>query len=242
MSFLSLSFAIFFLILVIIYHLISRFSKNSSVLQNILLLIANLVFYAFSDFRFLPFILFIIIISYLAGRFCKSKILFIIFMIVDLAPLICIKYCPIILHQHWIFPIGISFFTFQSISYIVDSYIKKIPPEKNFLNVALFISFFPVISSGPIQRAGNLIPQFQTARHFDYDNATDGMKLFAWGMFKKLCIADRIAVYVNYVYGNAANQYGVALFFCNCSLFIPDLLRFFWLHGHGNWNCTVFRL
>ena len=73
--------------------------------------------------------------------------------------------------------------------------------------------FFPVISSGPIQRAEKLLPQFKTVRNFDYDNVTDGMKIFAWGMFKKLCIADRISIYVNYVYGSAADQYGIALLF-----------------------------
>ncbi len=79
------------------------------------------------------------------------------------------------------------------------------------MNVALFVSFFPVVSSGPIQRAGNLIPQFKEAHRFDYGSATDGLKLFAWGMFKKLCVADRIAAYVNYVYGSAGSQYGSAL-------------------------------
>ncbi len=211
MSFISISFVIFFLILVVLYHLIVRVAKNPVLIQNILLLAASLVFYAFADFRYLPFLFYIIIISYIAGIFCKNKTLFILFLIVDIAPLFAIKYCPLIFHTHWIFPLGISFFTFQSISYIVDTYTKKIPSEKNFLNVALFISFFPIISSGPIQRAGNLIPQFQNVRTFDYNNATDGMKLFAWGMFKKLCIADRIAVYVNYVYGNVNDSYGLAI-------------------------------
>lgn len=211
MSFISISFAIFFLILVILYHIIARVSKNPVLIQNILLLAASLVFYAFADLRFLPFLFYIIIISYIAGKFCKNKTLFILFLIADIAPLFAIKYCPLILHTHWIFPLGISFFTFQSVSYIVDTYTKKIPSEKNFLNVALFISFFPIISSGPIQRAGNLIPQFLHIRNFNYDNATDGMKLFAWGMFKKLCIADRIAVYVNYVYGNVNDGYGLAI-------------------------------
>ena len=211
MSFISISFVIFFLILVVLYHLTARVAKNPVLIQNILLLAASLVFYAFADFRFLPFLFYIIIISYIAGKFCKNKTLFILFLIVDIAPLFAIKYCPLIFHTHWIFPLGISFFTFQSISYIVDTYTKKIPSEKNFLNVALFIIFFPIISSGPIQRAGNLIPQFQNVRNFDYNNATDGMKLFAWGMFKKLCIADRIAVYVNYVYGNVNDGYGVAI-------------------------------
>ncbi|MDY4766939.1 MAG: MBOAT family O-acyltransferase [Treponema sp.] len=211
MSFISISFAILFLILVILYHLTARVAKNPVLIQNILLLAASLVFYAFADFRYLPFLFYIIIISYIAGKFCKNKTLFILFLIVDIAPLFAIKCCPLIFHTHWIFPLGISFFTFQSISYIVDTYTKKIPSEKNLLNVALFISFFPIISSGPIQRAGNLIPQFQNVRTFDYNNATDGMKLFAWGMFKKLCIADRIAVYVNYVYGNVNDGYGVAI-------------------------------
>ena len=211
MSFISISFAIFFLILVVLYHIIARVAKNPVLIQNILLLAASLVFYAFADLRFLPFLFYIIIVSYIAGRLCKNKTIFILFLIADIAPLFAIKYCPLILHTHWIFPLGISFFTFQSISYIVDTYTKKIPSEKNFLNVALFISFFPIITSGPIQRAGNLIPQFQNVRTFDYNNATDGMKLFAWGMFKKLCIADRIAVYVNYVYGNVNDGYGLAI-------------------------------
>ena len=211
MSFISLSFVIFFLILVVLYHLTARVAKNLILIQNILLLAASLVFYAFADLRFLPFLFYIIIVSYIAGRLCKNKTIFILFLIADIAPLFAIKYCPLILHTHWIFPLGISFFTFQSVSYIVDSYTKKIPSEKNFLNVALFISFFPIISSGPIQRAGNLIPQFLHIRNFNYDNATDGMKFFAWGMFKKLCIADRIAVYVNYVYGNVNDGYGLAI-------------------------------
>ena len=217
MSFISISFAIFFLILVILYHLLANFSekigKNTVLLQNILLLIASFIFYAFADLRFLPFLIYIILVSFFADYFCKNKTSLIILLIADIVPLLAIKYCPQLLSTHWIFPLGISFFTFQSISYIVDIYTKKISSEHNLLHTALFISFFPVISSGPIQRAGNLIPQFKTERHFDYDNATDGMKLFAWGIFKKLCIADKIAIYVNYVYGNAADQYGIALLF-----------------------------
>lgn len=211
MSFISLSFAVFFLMLVILYHVASHFKNNAVLIQNILLLASSFVFYAFADLRFVPFLLFAIAVSYIAGLICKNRFLFIIFLTINLVPLLALKYCPQILHTHWIFPLGISFFTFQSISYIADIYTKKIPAERNLLNVALFISFFPVISSGPIQRAGNLIPQFQNVRCFDYINATDGMKLFAWGMFKKICIADRIAVYVNHVYGNASDQYGFAL-------------------------------
>lgn len=217
MAFVSLSFVIFFFFLVISYHLIAYFSEQigtkALVIQNALLFAAGLVFYAFADLRFLPFLIYVIAVSFLSEYLCKNKTFLIIFIIAALLPLLAIKYIPFIFHTHWIFPLGISFFTFQSISYIVDTYTKKNPPDHNFLNTGLFISFFPVISSGPIQRAEKLIPQFKTLRHFDYDNATDGMKLFAWGMFKKFCIADRIAVYINYVYGNIAEQYGVAVLF-----------------------------
>ncbi len=161
--------------------------------------------------RFVPFLFYIIALTYLAGRLCKNRLLLAVFIIADLAPLLFFKYAPQESHTHLIFPLGLSFFTFQSVSYIADVYTKKIEAEKNPLTVALFVSFFPVISSGSIQRAGNLIPQLKTTHTFDYDNATDGMKFFAWGMFKKLCIADRIAVYVNFVYGNISDSHGLAL-------------------------------
>ncbi|MBQ4378122.1 MAG: MBOAT family protein [Treponema sp.] len=211
MSFISLTFSAFFLIFISLYHLASRLKKNAVFAQQILLLLAGFVFYGFADLHFLPFLLYVCALSYIGGIFCKKRVLLVIFILADLAPLLFFKYAPNGWRAHIIFPLGLSFFTFQSISYIADCYTKKIEAERNLLTVAQFISFFPVISSGPIQRAGNLIPQFKAVHHFDYDNATDGMKLFAWGMFKKLCIADRIAIYVNYVYGNAGEQYGLAL-------------------------------
>ena len=207
MSFISVTFFIFFSIFIIAYHIAGYFLKQSVLLQKLLLLAASIIFYLASDIRFLPFLIFSILISYFAGLLCKNKIIFFLFIIVDLIPLIFCKYNP----AHFIFPLGISFFTFQSISYIADCYTKKINAEHNILNVAMFISFFPVISSGPIQRAGNLIPQFNKIHCFDYEAATDGLKIFAWGMFKKLCVADRIAQYVNYVYSNANESYGLAV-------------------------------
>lgn len=211
MSFFSFTFLVFFLIFVILYHIAANLKNNALFIQNVLLLLAGFIFYAFADLRFVPFLLYSIVITYFAGRFCSTKFSFIIFLIADLAPLLALKYCPLLFNMHWIFPLGISFFTFQSISYIADRYTKKIAVPANLFDTALFISFFPVISSGPIQRAGNLVPQFQNVRKFDYDNATDGMKLLAWGMFKKICIADKIAVYVNYVYGNASDKFGLAV-------------------------------
>lgn len=211
MNFISFSFAVFFILFVCLYHISAKSKKHSLIFQQILILCASFVFYAFADFHFIPFLLYIIAISYFAGIFTKSRLSFALFLIADLVPLLFFKYTPQEWHKQWIFPLGLSFFTFQSISYIADCYSKKIPAEQNPLIVALYISFFPTISSGPIQRAPFLLPQLKTVHRFDYDNASDGMKLFAWGMFKKLCIADKIALYVDFVYGNAGEQHGFSL-------------------------------
>ena len=211
MSFISFSFAVFFFVLAILYRVTARLGERAVLAQKILLLAASLAFYAFADFRFLPFLAYTMLVSYLGSLFCKNKAALFAFIAADLAPLLAVKYVPQATGAHWIFPLGISFFTFQSVGYIADVYKKKISAERNPLDVALFVSFFPVISSGPIQRAGNLIPQFNKAHNFIYDDAADGLRLFAWGLFKKLFIADRIALYVNYVYGNAADQRGLAL-------------------------------
>ena len=212
MPLISLSFATFFVVFTLLYHLAPRF-KSSLTMQRVLLLVGSIAFYAFSDIRFVPFLLYIVVLSYLAGLYSKNRLSFTLFLLADLLPLLLFKYTPQDWHANLIFPLGLSFITFQSISYIVDTYTKKIPIETNLLTAALFVSFFPTISSGPIQRAEKLLPQLKAAHHFDYNNATAGIKLFAWGMFKKLCIADKIAVYVNYVYGSAASaeQYGLAL-------------------------------
>ena len=216
MSFISLSFALFFFVFVCLYHLAARFFKDAPLAQRILLLAASLVFYAWADLSFVTFLAYAVAVSYFGGlSFCIGggyrRLRLFALCAACLAPLLFFKYAPRELHPDIIFPLGLSFFTFQSLNYIADCFTKKVEPERSLLNVALFVSFFPVVSSGPIQRAGNLIPQFKEAHRFDYDSATDGLKLFAWGMFKKLCVADRIAAYVNYVYGSAGSQYGSAL-------------------------------
>ena len=211
MPFISFSFAVFFVAVAVLYHLASRLGKNALRAQQILLLAAGIVFYAAADLRFLPFLLYVTSVSYLAGLFVRGSVSLSLFVIADLLPLLFFKYAPQDWHTRWVFPLGLSFFTFQSVSYIADVYTKKITAERNPLMVALFVGFFPTIASGPIQRAPLLLPQLKEIHRFDYDNATDGMRLFAWGMFKKLVIADRIAVYVDYVYGNIPGSHGLAL-------------------------------
>ncbi|SFB72534.1 MBOAT family O-acyltransferase [Butyrivibrio sp. YAB3001] len=111
-----------------------------------------------------------------------------------------------------VLPVGISFYIFQAIGYMADCYNKKISVEKNYLRLALFISFFPQIMSGPIERAGKMIPQFMEPKDFSYDRMRDGLLLMLWGYFQKIIIADRLAVMVNHVYSSYENYSGTIVF------------------------------
>jgi len=97
-------------------------------------------------------------------------------------------------------PVGISFYTFQTLSYSVEIYNKNTSPEESFLKFALFVSFFPQLVAGPIERPTKLLPQFDHHSHFDYSRVVNGLKLIVWGLFKKMVVADRLAVVVNSVY------------------------------------------
>lgn len=108
-------------------------------------------------------------------------------------------------------PVGISYYTFKKVSYLIDVYRENQEPEKNIVTFALYVSFFPEITAGPIDRAGKLIPQFYKKIRFDYQKVTDGLKLMAWGFFKKLVIADRLAVFVNKVYDHPGQFEGLSL-------------------------------
>jgi D-alanyl-lipoteichoic acid acyltransferase DltB (MBOAT superfamily) len=98
-------------------------------------------------------------------------------------------------------PVGISFYTFQALGYSIDVYYGRVRAERDFITYALFVTFFPQLVAGPIERTASLLPQFKENHGFDYDRVTSGLKLAAWGMFKKVVVADRLALYVNGVYG-----------------------------------------
>ncbi len=108
-------------------------------------------------------------------------------------------------------PVGISFYTFQTMSYTIDVYRGKIKPEKHLGIFAVYVSFFPQLVAGPIERAKNLLPQFYEKHYFDYKRVTDGLKLMLWGFFKKLVIADRLAIVVNTIYNNPTDYTGLPL-------------------------------
>ena len=126
-------------------------------------------------------------------------------------------------HSDFLLPVGISFYTVQCIGYIIDVYRKDIKPERSLITYALFVSFFPQLVAGPIERAKNLLPQFHIRHTFDGDFFIDGLKMMIWGFFMKLCIAGNVAPYVDAVYNNVANHNGtsflLATFFFTFQIF-----------------------
>ena len=101
-----------------------------------------------------------------------------------------------------VLPVGISFYTFQTLSYTIDVYRKKLEPTRDIFSFFAYVSFFPQLVAGPIERATNLIPQFQKRRVFNFDKAQDGLRQILWGLFKKIVIADNAATQVSYIFNN----------------------------------------
>lgn len=116
---------------------------------------------------------------------------------------------PIILNL--ILPVGISFYTFHGLSYVIDIYYGRIQAEKNFIDYSLFVSFFPLLVAGPIERATHLLPQLKHHRHFNYTQAVDGMRQILWGLFKKVVVADHCAEYANQIFNHHETHTGFAL-------------------------------
>lgn len=217
MNFISLQFLLFFTIVCVLYYLIQHYCFREK-LSQLLLLGASLCFYCFASIKFLPFLIFSFAVTFVFGHLVKKiKSLFIAAMIIDVLPLLFFKYVNFIISPFTseklplILPLGISFITFQSLSYLADVRNGKIAVEKDPVSIFLFVSFFPVVSSGPIQRAENLIPQLKQKHLFEYNHATDGMKLFIWGLAKKVIIANSLASYVDEIYKIPSEAHGPAL-------------------------------
>ncbi|MCF7560799.1 MBOAT family protein [Sabulilitoribacter multivorans] len=203
--------------------------------QNLLLLISSYVFYGWWDYRFLALILTSTLVDYCVGiqlnrssnKAIKKKWL-LLSVIFNIGVLGFFKYYNFFIetftslilslgfsiHSSWtlniILPVGISFYTFQTLSYTIDIYNEKIKPTKNFIGFAAFVSFFPQLVAGPIERASNLLPQILNSRKYTYQNLSNGIKLTIFGFFLKLVIADRAAIYVNAVYNNIENHDGLS--------------------------------
>ncbi|WP_029233432.1 MBOAT family O-acyltransferase [Butyrivibrio sp. VCB2006] len=209
-------YGLFFLTICVIFYSLAyliKDSANRSVVSRVLLLCADLVFYAYAGVTFLPALLYVVVVTYLGGLLLgKRGKLFPLFCTLLFAPLVAYKFLQ--WNQgDFIIPLGISFFTLQAYSYLNSVYKKDAEPERSFLTVAVFVSFFPAVSSGPILRSSKIIPQLKAPKDFEYDRVTDGMKLYCLGLFKKMVLADNLALYIQSVNEQFAlgNVHGLAV-------------------------------
>lgn len=231
MIFNSLEFSIFLPVVFILYWLL----RKKLVLQNILLLVASYIFYGWWDYRFLLLIAASSIIDYGVGKglsvtedLQKRKWLLSLSVVSNLGLLCFFKYFNFFIDSftasftlfgfemesrslNIILPVGISFYTFQTLSYTIDIYKKNLEPSKSWVEFFTFVSFFPQLVAGPIERAGNLLPQFSRNRTFCYNQAVSGLQLMLWGFFKKIVIADRLSVFVDHVFNNPSDAYGLTV-------------------------------
>jgi len=207
-------------------------------LRNLFLLCRSIYFYMSWEPKYIVLIGFSVVVTYVGAQLIEKyhkrenyklkKISLAVSVILNLMVLFVFKYYDFFAENinavlgdtgvslpflRIALPIGISFYTFQVIGYVADVYEGKLPAEKNFINYALFISFFPQLVAGPIERATNLLPQLYRHNNFDYNRVTDGLVMMAWGFFKKLVVADSMAVIVNTVYNDVTEFTGLALIF-----------------------------
>ncbi|NQX86919.1 MAG: MBOAT family protein [Flavobacteriaceae bacterium] len=227
MIFNSLAFITFFPTFFILYWGLINDNKKS---QNILVIIASYIFYGWWDWRFLFLIFFSSVVDYSIGlglsatsKVSKRKFLLGLSLSINLGLLGFFKYFNFFIENfntafgsagintnisslNIILPVGISFYTFQTMSYTIDIYRNKIKPTKDIFAFIAFISFFPQLVAGPIERASHLLPQFLKNRKFDYKKAVSGIKLIVFGFFKKIVIADNSAQLVNEIFQNYPNE------------------------------------
>lgn len=232
MLFNSIDFAVFLPIVFFLYWFVV--SKNLK-LQNLLIVAASYIFYGWWDWRFLSLIIFSTIVDYSVGLalgnstdLIKRKLLLLTSIIVNLGFLGFFKYYNFFLDNfisvfslfgreinsnslNIILPVGISFYTFQTLSYSIDVYKRKMTPTKDFVAFAAFVSFFPQLVAGPIERATHFLPQFYKKREFEYKKGVDGCRQILWGLFKKVVIADSCAIYANMFFDNPSGYSGSAL-------------------------------
>ena len=203
--------------------------------QNSFLLLSSYFFYACWDWRFLFLLLFSTLLDFFIGLKLnnqnsenKRKFWFWLSIITNLGFLGFFKYYNFFVESFatmllklgfqanlWtlkiILPVGISFYTFHGLSYVIDVYKRRIEPERNFIDYGVFVSFFPLLVAGPIERATHLLPQIKRQRLFDYQNAVDGLRQILWGLFKKIVVADSCAKYANLIFNNSNDYSGSTL-------------------------------
>lgn len=232
----SLSFLIFFIVVFTVYYMPGI--RQYSVRQNIWLLITGYFFYGFIDWKMLPILLGVTVSFYWIGKQVKNSIdvgnkkkasyFQNAGVVIGISILLYFKYLNFFaesvtnllnllgLYVSWTtlniaLPVGVSFFTFKLISYVIEIKRKKIQPAESLLEFATYISFFPTILSGPIDKPNTFIPQLKDTRLFNYDLAVDGCRQILWGMFTKMCIADNLATVTDSVWASYIEQSGSTL-------------------------------
>ena len=231
MSFISAEFVLFAVLIFSAYFLIAQRWRW------LFLLLASYYFYAFWQPSYLLLIIFSTLVDYLVGlalgNTCATKVyrrrlLLACSLVANLGLLFIFKYANLLGQAvtdlstalgisvefgalDLLLPVGISFYTFQSMAYTFDVYRGRNPAQRHFGIFATYVAFFPQLVAGPIERATNMLPQFQLTFGFDYDRVVSGLRLILWGVFKKVVIADRLAIYVNAVYGDVESYTGLRL-------------------------------
>lgn len=236
MAFTSFEYYLFLPIVFLLYWLVSHRGK---LWQNSCLLAASLFFYGWWNWRFLGLLLMTAFSSFLGGLWmgrCEEKrkrwSISLGVILLNVGILVYYKYTNFFIQSFVdafhlfgrelsvstlsiILPVGISFYTFTALSYSIDVYQKKVEPTKDLLAYLAYVTFFPSILSGPISRATKQLPQYFEKRVFRYDLAVKGLQMILWGMFMKLCVADRLGIYVDAVYANVAQHNGTTLLFAS---------------------------
>lgn len=228
MLYTSFKFLLFFPIVCLFYFL---FKKEKT--RKIWLLISSYFFYMCWNPYYTLLLLFSTIVTYLSGTFISrypknKKVFLILSLVINIGILFFFKYSNFFIdnlniifsifnvnlanHLDILLPIGISFYTFQALSYTMDIYRGDVKEEKSFLDYALFVSFFPQLVSGPIEKSKDFLPQLKIKHNFDYDRVKKGLLIMLVGFIYKMVVADRIAIAVNTVYGNLSNYSGIILF------------------------------
>jgi D-alanyl-lipoteichoic acid acyltransferase DltB (MBOAT superfamily) len=236
MLFNSIEFAIFLPVVFLLYWFV--FNKNVQ-LQNFFIVVASFFFYGWWDWRFLLLMITSASVDFIVGIHLKKqenkrkrKLLLIASLLVNLGFLGFFKYFNFFVSNFVeafsffgfqlnvstlkvVLPIGISFYTFQALSYTIDVYRKKLEPTHSAIDYFAYISFFPQLVAGPIERATHLLPQFYNKRLFEYHKAVDGLRQILWGLFKKIVIADNASEYVNNIFANYTDHSGSSLAFAS---------------------------
>ena len=227
---------IFFLVVLIGQR--DRLGLRNRKIGNYVLLAVSYLLYMQWEPLYVLILLWVTFITYIGARFLEKtkngRIPFILFLILALSPLFFYKYYDFVILQlnslfvffrektelrglNWALPLGISFYTLQSVGYLFDVYKQRIRAEKNWWDYMLFVSFFPQIASGPISKAKDLLPQIKADRQLNYAQIVDGLKWLLWGMFMKVVVADNLGLRNNLVFNDFQSHGGIELVLCMIS-------------------------